>query len=709
MKLCMFLICRFVVATQRVRGASKKTIPHINDHVSKLTALGKASQGKLLDMFSVALEAGILDLPLELRSVTTVGKFCALMQWAEADPSREATLKRALKLAKGWEEARDHAFVAVSDDFSVRLFYSNSELQQGLVFRSVGGIPDIDDPIATFSRLEDKDSGEERIVIYPRPMKDGLSKLISEIKKAKASWFRPFHPGWGILAVDSDILRHRLQMEGVVSFSDDIACKAKPFANPSPLVVLNDSNFEIRKVLTGFQSQWIGERSTSNSQDISGKNRDREAAMRDHANTTSYESIKKLNRDLIRPPNNVVGVKRNIADEKLPARKESANSNQNKRQMWNANDSRGDLFLRQHNSMGVNPQIPRRSMDSLETGSVPTFMLRSMPADLGKRMGCQPGEVYGSRILGSDLDETMLIAELLRELQQRSDHSLDEVGKLQKKIPSRSDQFQYSANGSSLNSIVASLSGDAFKSKSNAPIGQTVGRKSSKDTQNDGLRIEALMNDSSLKQIAEVLSGKISADEIAPYLSNFLSIPTQNNHETGRPFHKQPTENQKFRDSYVVKPIPKGDDVTAAQTMRMLSSDLFGSRDSARTSFESGALNKMNFGQEHGGNGVNRKWEEGISNAVWQKLMSELPFMENRSVENGATAQNTGQGIEYKPQSNPAGASRTGFPGHNSSSDVPAAITVPSAKSGSTLSHKPKQEIFYNDDRNGLRVDQKKY
>ena len=42
-----------------------------------------------------------------------VGQFRELVQWAEEDRSRCESVKKVLKLTKGWDVARDHALTAV--------------------------------------------------------------------------------------------------------------------------------------------------------------------------------------------------------------------------------------------------------------------------------------------------------------------------------------------------------------------------------------------------------------------------------------------------------------------------------------------------------------------------------------------------------------------------------------------------------------------
>ena len=60
----------FVVATPRVRTAVKAEIPHIEDHVSKLQAVGVQTQQKLQDIQSAAKGVGIFNLTLPMNKVS---------------------------------------------------------------------------------------------------------------------------------------------------------------------------------------------------------------------------------------------------------------------------------------------------------------------------------------------------------------------------------------------------------------------------------------------------------------------------------------------------------------------------------------------------------------------------------------------------------------------------------------------------------------
>ena len=134
----------FVVATSRVRTAVKKDIPHCNDPVSKLNALGKATQDKLCDLRQAALDAGYADMVLPINSVTTVAEFRELVQWAIGNKERLKALKKLLKLTRGWDEAVEHAMTAVEDDTLLRAWWGGGVRQPALVFAANKGTPLLD-------------------------------------------------------------------------------------------------------------------------------------------------------------------------------------------------------------------------------------------------------------------------------------------------------------------------------------------------------------------------------------------------------------------------------------------------------------------------------------------------------------------------------------------------------------------------------------
>lgn len=58
------------VATPRVRTAAKAEIPHLDDHVSKLHAVGNMTQNKLQDISAAATAVGIYNIRVPHNTVT---------------------------------------------------------------------------------------------------------------------------------------------------------------------------------------------------------------------------------------------------------------------------------------------------------------------------------------------------------------------------------------------------------------------------------------------------------------------------------------------------------------------------------------------------------------------------------------------------------------------------------------------------------------
>ena len=61
----------FVVATQRVKQAQKSSIPHMEEHVSKLDFVGVQTQLKLQDIKGAAAQSGVVGLSVIHNNITT--------------------------------------------------------------------------------------------------------------------------------------------------------------------------------------------------------------------------------------------------------------------------------------------------------------------------------------------------------------------------------------------------------------------------------------------------------------------------------------------------------------------------------------------------------------------------------------------------------------------------------------------------------------
>lgn len=77
-----------------------------------------------------------------------VGQFRELVEVAERDAQLCETLKKVLKLTRGWEVARDHARTAVATDNRMRVWCADRRgLSGGLLYKCHLGSVELDSPI----------------------------------------------------------------------------------------------------------------------------------------------------------------------------------------------------------------------------------------------------------------------------------------------------------------------------------------------------------------------------------------------------------------------------------------------------------------------------------------------------------------------------------------------------------------------------------
>ena len=86
-----------------------------------------------------------------------VGQFKELVDIAEQDPRLCETLKKVLKLTRGWEIARDHARTAVVTDDKMRVWCPKTEdgkqSSMGLLFKGHLGSADLENPVGRILSL----------------------------------------------------------------------------------------------------------------------------------------------------------------------------------------------------------------------------------------------------------------------------------------------------------------------------------------------------------------------------------------------------------------------------------------------------------------------------------------------------------------------------------------------------------------------------
>jgi hypothetical protein len=76
-----------------------------------------------------------------------VGQFKDVVEVAEKDPQLCETLKKVLKLTRGWEIARDHVRMAVSSDNQMRIWTAAGPDEGGLLYKCNLGSVDLEHPV----------------------------------------------------------------------------------------------------------------------------------------------------------------------------------------------------------------------------------------------------------------------------------------------------------------------------------------------------------------------------------------------------------------------------------------------------------------------------------------------------------------------------------------------------------------------------------
>lgn len=76
-----------------------------------------------------------------------MGQFKDLIELADRDRVLCDTLKKVLKLTKGWDAAREHAMSAVGTDNQMRIWYQDDAMLGGLLFKCQLGCVDLDSPV----------------------------------------------------------------------------------------------------------------------------------------------------------------------------------------------------------------------------------------------------------------------------------------------------------------------------------------------------------------------------------------------------------------------------------------------------------------------------------------------------------------------------------------------------------------------------------
>ncbi|GMH36359.1 hypothetical protein BSKO_04227 [Bryopsis sp. KO-2023] len=186
----------FVVASGRSRLAQKKHIPSVDDPVSRLENMGKERVKKLKDLRGTGVEVpdGVPWVILK------VGDFRQLALEADKDGQLKQKMLHILKMSeKAWDETRDHALMAVTNDTRMRAWYRQTGGNVGLVYSCYLGETDMDRAVALIQ--DDEMFLKEHLAPAQRELVRDLQKEASEC------WWRPGHPGWTFYPFDSETFK----------------------------------------------------------------------------------------------------------------------------------------------------------------------------------------------------------------------------------------------------------------------------------------------------------------------------------------------------------------------------------------------------------------------------------------------------------------------------------------------------------------------
>lgn len=186
----------FVVASGRSRLAQKKCIPSVDDPVGRLEHMGKERVKKLRDLANTARNMGV-DLPDGMSpEVSKVGHFRSLALVADKDGQLRQKMLHILKMSeKAWDETRDHALLAVTNDTRMRAWHKEG-VEEGLVYMCYLGETDLERPVALLQDgkviLKDRWNAQQR---------DQVRALQSDARRA---WWMDRHPGWMVYPYDTE-------------------------------------------------------------------------------------------------------------------------------------------------------------------------------------------------------------------------------------------------------------------------------------------------------------------------------------------------------------------------------------------------------------------------------------------------------------------------------------------------------------------------
>lgn len=163
--------------------------------------MGKERIKKMRDLNAASAAMNVELPPLSCWEVITVSDFQRLAFEVDTDGQVKHKLLHMLKMSeKAWEESRDHAATAITNDTTMRAWYRpNVAETQGLAYVCYLGEMEMERPVALI--LGSKIILKEGLDPHQRTLMKELQEMAVE------SWWKPNHPNWTFFDFDSEIYK----------------------------------------------------------------------------------------------------------------------------------------------------------------------------------------------------------------------------------------------------------------------------------------------------------------------------------------------------------------------------------------------------------------------------------------------------------------------------------------------------------------------
>lgn len=188
----------FQVLSSRSKPNCKPEIPHIEDPVKNVEAIGDATVPKLERLVAMAQEMGIDLSQVPFQSVTKVGEFRELARLAATDKNLQDKLRKVLALTKDqWRVAHEHSMKAVTSDHRMRVWYPRAgDVSKGVLFECVQGNVLLNKPVGMI--LPEGVCLETQMHTDPGRRMAMKAEIDELLPLAVADWYKEGHGSWSV-------------------------------------------------------------------------------------------------------------------------------------------------------------------------------------------------------------------------------------------------------------------------------------------------------------------------------------------------------------------------------------------------------------------------------------------------------------------------------------------------------------------------------